>query len=168
MNTHGPAGSLTEDGGVNVITFVRDFTAPPERVWGSLTTTEGLTAWLAPDVTIEARPGGSISFTFDADNTVTGTITTFDPPRVLEHGWVINGEVTSTLRYTLEPHEGGTRLTLVHEGLPDAMCRGYAPGWHAYLARLDATLDGSEPPAWMDVFEDVGGLYREHPTPTEA
>lgn len=33
--------------------------------------------------------------------------TCFESPWLLEHGWVINGEVASTLRYTLEPRDGG-------------------------------------------------------------
>ncbi len=157
--THGPTGTLTHDGATNVITFVRTLDAAPERVWTALTTAAGLMSWLAPEASIDPRPGGEVRLTFDEENLVTGTITEFDPPRGLAHTWTINGDVESTVRYTLAPSGEGTELTLVHTGLPDEMCGGYTPGWHAYLVRLEAVTDGGTPPGWMEVFEAVAARY---------
>lgn len=158
-STHGRTGSLTRDGGTNVITFTRRLPAPPDRVWTALTTTDGITSWLAPSATIDARSGGTISLTFDEENHVEGTITEFEPPSRLRHSWVINGEAESVVTYDLEPDGGGTLLTLVHTGLPDEMCGGYTPGWHAYLDRLEAVTDGATPPDWLEVFHAVAGQY---------
>jgi len=159
MTTHGHIGTLTRDGEDNVITFVRTFPVPPERVWRALSTQEGIEAWLAPTATIDPRLGGDVEMTFDAENVVSGIITTWDPFTTLAHTWVINDEIPSELRYELTPTAGGTELRLVHRKLPDEMCGGYTPGWHAYLVRLEAVLEGDEPPAWMDVFGEVAPHY---------
>ena len=161
---HGPTGTLTRTEGTNVITFVRDLPAPPDRVWRALTTADGLASWLAPSASIDARHGGDIRFTFDEENVVTGTITESEPETHLAHTWVINDEAESTVRYDLTPVDGGTRLTLVHTGLPDEMCGGYTPGWHAYLVRLDASTSGTEPPEWLEIFQAVADAYA---APTE-
>lgn len=157
--THGPAGALRRDGDTNIIEFERILPAEPDRVWRALTSADGLSAWLAPEVSIDPRIDGAVRLVFDEDNEVTGTITEFDPPRSLSHTWIINGSASSIVHYTLEAVDGGTRLTLTHIGLPDEMSGGYTPGWHAYLVRLDASLAGTEPPEWMAVFQEVAGLY---------
>lgn len=159
MTTHDHIGMLTKDAGDNVITFVRSFPDPPERVWRALATADGIEAWLAPTATIDPRLGGSVEMRFDAENAVSGTITTWDPYTTLAHTWVINDEARSELRYELTPSEHGTELRLVHRKLPDEMCGGYTPGWHAYLTRLGAALAGDEPPEWADVFGEVSPLY---------
>ena len=159
MTMYGPVGTLTKEADVNVITFSRTFPAPPERVWNALTTVDGITSWLAPTASIDARAGGSIEFEFDAENSVSGEITQFDPFSHLAHTWIINGEVPSAVRYELSTVDGGTELTLIHTALPDEMCGGYTPGWHAYMARLDASLQGIDLPDWMAVFEQVAPSY---------
>ena len=50
-------------------------------------------------------------------------------------------------------------LTLTHTGLPEEMCGGYTPGWHAFLARLDARLNGTSVPDWETVFGAVAEAY---------
>lgn len=159
--THGPTGSLTKEGDTNVITFVRHLPSPPDRVWVALTTADGITSWLAPTATIDARVGGEISLTFDEENHVVGTISEFEPPRRLRHSWVIDGEFESVVSYELEPEGGGTLLTLVHTGLPDEMCGGYTPGWHAYLTRMEAVVEGRTPPEWLEVFQAVAVEYSD-------
>lgn len=159
MTIYGHIGTLTKDDGDNVITFVRSFPVPPERMWRALATADGIEAWLAPSATIDPRLGGDVELTFDAENVVTGTITTWDPYTTLAHTWVINDEARSELRYELTPTDHGTDLRLTHRKLPDEMCGGYTPGWHAYLVRLAAVLEGDEPPAWIDVFGEVSAHY---------
>jgi uncharacterized protein YndB with AHSA1/START domain len=159
MTSYGPVGTLVKDDGMNVITFVRTYDVAPERVWHALTTQEGITSWLAPTAAIDARLGGTIEMTFDEENTVAGVITAWEPHTTFAHTWIINDEVPSDLRYDLTPTAGGTELRLVHSGLPDEMCGGYTPGWHAYLARLESVASGGQPPDWMDVFGAVAPQY---------
>lgn len=156
----GPTGTLTKEDGRNVIRFTRLFAARPDRVWQAISTADGLSAWLAPRVAIDPRLGGMVEFEFDADNIVSGTITHFDPPLALGHEWTINGEHESHVMYELSDHPTGCHLTLTHIGLPDDMCGGYTPGWHAHLVRIDAFTRGEEPPEWMAVFERVLPSYQ--------
>ncbi len=50
---------------------------------------------------------------------------------------------------------GAIRILL----LPDETCRGYTPGWHAYMARLAAEVEGNSVPDWAPVFEQVAPAY---------
>ena len=156
---YGDTGTLTKDGDVNVITFRRSLNAPPARVWDALTTGEGITSWLAVSASVEGYEGGSVEIEFDADQSVSGTITRWDPTSQYAHTWVINDAIPSDVHYSLEPAGEGTELTLVHRGLPDEMCGGYTPGWHAYMARLTAQVEGGNVPEWMSVFEEVAPAY---------
>jgi uncharacterized protein YndB with AHSA1/START domain len=160
MSTYGPIGTRSNDSGVNVIAFTRGYPVAPERMWRALTTEDGLSSWLAPRVVIDPRLGGEVTVTFDEDNIVTGVITAWDPCASFAHTWVINGEITSEVRYDLEATSSGTELRLTHVQLPDEMSGGYAPGWHAYLVRLEAVLAGDPPPDWMEVFSAVAPEYR--------
>jgi uncharacterized protein YndB with AHSA1/START domain len=155
----GQTGTLTKAGDVNVITFRRSLKAAPERVWEALTTETGLTSWLAVSARVDGRAGGDIAIEFDADQTVDGTITHWDPTSHFAHTWVINGDIPSDVQYRLEPDGLGTELTLIHSGLPDEMCGGYTPGWHAYMARLSAEVEGGSVPEWLTVFEEVAPAY---------
>jgi uncharacterized protein YndB with AHSA1/START domain len=160
MNMFGNTGTLSKDGDINVITFRRSLNASPDRVWEALTTQDGLTSWLAVSASIDGREGGSVDIEFDDDQTVGGVITLWDPTSGFAHTWVINGSVTSDVEYTLVPVDRGTELTLIHSGLPEEMCGGYTPGWHAFLARLTAGLEGGDVPEWLSVFEQVAPAYQ--------
>ena len=156
----GETGTLAKDGDVNVITFRRSLDASPERVWEALTTEKGLTSWLAVSAKVDGRKGGDIAIEFDDGQEVSGTISRWDPTSQFAHTWVINGEISSDVTYALAATGGRTELTLVHTGLPDAMCEGYTPGWHAFLARLAADLEGGSVPEWLTVFEEVAPAYQ--------
>src|SRR5262245_31687658 len=84
----------------------------------------------------------------------------FDPPRTLEHEWHFEGETTSVVRYDLLPVGEGTRLTFTHRDLGAPFATGYPAGWHAYLDRLGALLDGTEVPDWDARLEIVRDAYR--------
>lgn len=160
MTDYGPFGTLDRRPDQNVITFTRSLRSSPDRVWRALTTSEGLTSWLAPTAHIEPGIGGAVRLTYDDDNRVTGVITAWEPPTHLAHTWVINNDAHSAVTYTLHATVTGTELTLEHARIPDEMAGGYTPGWHAYLVRLDAVLDDTEPPEWWDVFEVLMPQYR--------
>jgi uncharacterized protein YndB with AHSA1/START domain len=160
MTMFGETGTLSKEGDVNVITFRRSLNAAPERVWDALTTEEGITSCLAVAAKVEGRKGGAVEIEFDADQAVDGIITRWDPTSHFAHTWVINAAIPSDVQYSLEPAGEGTELTLIHTGLPDEMCGGYTPGWHAYLARLAAEVEGSDVPEWLNVFEQVAPAYQ--------
>ena len=64
------------------------------------------------------------------------TVTRADAPRVLEYAWGGND-----MRWELEPHAGGTRLTLWHAIDSQYIAWG-AAGWHVCFDVLDHLLAG--------------------------
>jgi len=62
-----------------------------------------------------------------------------DAPVELVHRWGAH-----VLRWTLQPTEAGSRLTLEHTFEHHAESGSYAAGWHICLAVLATTIDGYE------------------------
>jgi uncharacterized protein YndB with AHSA1/START domain len=56
--------------------------APLDAVWNAFTTKEGLSTWLAPDVSVELKPGGDWLVKFPG-STGGGTIVSFAPEKEL-------------------------------------------------------------------------------------
>ena len=158
---YGDTGTLKKVDDINVITFRRSLNASPDKVWEAITTADGLTSWLAVSAAVDGREGGAVEIEFDDDERVSGTITRWDPTSSFAHTWLINGEVESDLEYSLTPTDRGTDIMLVHTGLPDEMCGGYTPGWHAFLERLTAQIAGEDAPDWLTVFEAAAPLYAQ-------
>ena len=100
--------------------------APPERVFRALTSAEELPNFLPEfkQVTFEARLGGEYEFRGTGDDGSTfstrGKITEFDPPRRLAFTWRWQewDFPETTVSYTLEPVEGGTKVSFLHSGFP--------------------------------------------------
>ena len=88
-----------------------------------------------------------------SDRTGTGTISVFDPPRVLEYEWRFTGEQDSVVRFELRSSGGGTELTLVHRRLGADAGRGYSAGWQAHLDLLEEALAGEVRTDWQERFE---------------
>jgi uncharacterized protein YndB with AHSA1/START domain len=161
-------GTLVVADEVAVIAFERRLGHPVEVVWAALTDPEGLAAWLGPG-TLEPREGGQVSIrTGPADRperqgVMSGRVLTWEPPRVLEHEWVQPGLDISVVRYELEADAGGTILRLTHRRSVAPIATGGRAGWHAYLDRLAAHLDGLPVPAWSERRAAVQDAYDEAP-----
>ncbi len=90
-----------------------------------------------------------------------------DPQRVFEHEWHIapnpslpDGEPQAIIHWELEKDgDSGTLLTLNHSHLTRSTSRNFAPGWHAYLDRLEASLNNEVLPDWTQRFGAVKKLY---------
>ena len=164
----GADGTLVVSGEVAVIAFERRLGHPVEAVWAALTDPEGLAVWLGPG-TLEPREGGQVSIrTGPADRperqgVMSGRVLTWDPPRVLEHEWVQPGLEISVVRYELEADGDGTILKLTHRRSVAPVATGGRAGWHAYLDRLAAHLDGRPVPGWAERRAAVQDAYDEPP-----
>ena len=129
----------------------RHIKAPASRVWGIISSLEGMQQWLGPK-TYEPHPGGRILFDVqhgDKRWIMFGRIERFEPDIALAFGWheVDTGALTmwpaqTLVTIALAPRDGGTLVTLTHSGfeaLPDGSEQrdGYQEGWDS-LNDLDA------------------------------
>jgi uncharacterized protein YndB with AHSA1/START domain len=160
-------GEVTFDGATARLFFQRRFPHAPEKVWAAITDPAQLKQWFMAS---SARADGRVAGTYDtvagpAQIRAHGRIVVWDPPRVYEHEWITEARAEipqgeeSFVRWELTPVDGDTLLTLEHRRLTRGTAVGFAPGWHSFLDRLAAQLDGQPLPDWMKRFESVRGSY---------
>lgn len=138
------------------VTIVRRIKAPPAKVYAALTQPDLMLQWWSPDagptVSAEAdvRPGGRFSIVFrlfsGEQHNPTGVYQEVVPEQKLVFTWDWPGmpERVSLVTIVLEPVEGGTELTLIHEQLPDDSARtSHAQGWNGLLDKLAGFLAGA-------------------------
>lgn len=138
------------DGGWE-LRFERCLRHAPDRVWGALTTPQGLKCWLAEAV-IEPRAGGRMDLNFRQPETPhfpdtrdcreqCNEVLVFDPPRRFDHTF---GHEESIVSWRLAPDGDGTHLTLIHR-VPQAwecdLSRTLS-GWHHHMEGLDDAAGG--------------------------
>jgi uncharacterized protein YndB with AHSA1/START domain len=163
-------GTLVVTGEIAVIGFERRLAHPVETVWAALTDAEQLANWLGPG-TLEPRVGGQVAIRTGPEERpelggmMAGRILSWDPPRLLEHEWTQPGVDVSVVRYELKAEGDGTILRLTHRRSTTPGTVGGRAGWHAYLDRLAAHLDGLPVPAWAERRAAVEAQYEEAPLP---
>lgn len=144
------------------LVIVRRFAASPERLFAAFLEHDALTAWWAPRgwiatrVSIDPRVGGRYSMAMrsvedPSEMELRGEYVIVDPPRALRFTYVwqpggagerwrevaLTGVVTIVdLRF--RAFDGGTELTLRHEGFPDPRgAEAHEGGWSSCLECLD-------------------------------
>ena len=134
-----------------------------ERVWAAVTEPAHLSAWFGTAAEVDLRPGGALTFTWDAGaasdggpHTNHGLIEVVDRPSRFVFRWrpfggyetvpLTEGPVTR-VEFILEDHPQGTRLRVVESGfasLPPELRRTQhgrnTEGWARELGDLDAYL----------------------------
>jgi uncharacterized protein YndB with AHSA1/START domain len=162
-------GSLVDDGEFSTLTFERIYQHSPMRIWEAIATPAGLSEWLlCSQAVIEGYVGGQVEMVSGpAQYRSTGKILVWDPPRVLEYEWNVapvpempRGE-NAIFRYELTPSGGCTHLLVTYRRITKQTARGFLPGLHAFLDRLEAQLDGRRLPAWTERFVQVQTEYPE-------
>jgi uncharacterized protein YndB with AHSA1/START domain len=151
------------------ITFHRTLAHPPAQVWEAIATPEGLREWLlCTHARIEGRVGGSFETVSGvASYHSTGAILAWEPPRLLEYEWNVaptrempRGE-HAIFRYELVPRGSSTQLTVTYRRITIQTARGFVPGLHAFLDRLEAQLDARALPDWLVRFAEARAEYPE-------
>jgi uncharacterized protein YndB with AHSA1/START domain len=140
----------------NTITRVLDLAHPQHKVWGALSTIEGLTGWFGSKAEGEVAPGHDVRMYWgDQDAEGILEVKVVDPMSVFAYCWTISGAPEGDPRRTyvefaLEPTAAGTRLTVTESGfaqLPDewleASYQGNTEGWQHELGELVAYLDAA-------------------------
>jgi uncharacterized protein YndB with AHSA1/START domain len=123
--------------------------ADPDEVFQYFTRPEALVRWMGDRAVLDAQPGGEFTLFFD-DRCVRGRYVEVDRPRRLVITWGREGSrqmppFSSTLEVSFVPESQGTRVSIVHHGLPDSEAARHALGWRHYLARLALLGSGGAP-----------------------
>ena len=154
---------------IATLTFERSYPHAPEQVWDAIATPEGLRGWLmCTHAVIEGRVGGRFDLiSGPAGYHSTGKILVWEPPRVLEYEWNVEpvpemprGE-HALFRYELTPDGGATHVLVTYRRITVQTARGFLPGLHAFLDRLEAQLDGGALPDWRERFGELQAGYPE-------
>jgi len=127
--------------------------ARPETVFRLLTDPSEYVRWKGKLAQLKPRAGGDFRVEFPEDKgTVAGEFVEVVPNRrvVFTWGWQDNEIVppgSSTVEIDLEPDGSGTRLRLVHRGLPEGAIAEHTQGWDYFLPRLTNVAEGRAPDA---------------------
>lgn len=125
--------------------------APPETVFRLLTDPLEYVRWKGRIAELEPRKGGTFRVQFaDAKQVASGRYVEVVPNRRVVFTWGWEGDAmvppgSSTVEIDLEPAGRGTRLRLVHRGLPDEGVGQHAEGWDYFLGRLSDVAEGRPP-----------------------
>src|SRR5881397_4173340 len=123
--------------------------ARPETVFAFLTDPDKMTRWKGDSAQLDPRPGGVYRVQI-GQAVVVGEFVELDPPRrvVFTWGWEGNDAVppgSSTVEIDLQPMGSGTRLRLVHRGLPQEAVASHTEGWDYFMPRLTDVAEGRPP-----------------------
>lgn len=121
--------------------------AEPAVVFDHFTDAEALASWMGDRAVVDPRPGGQFVVFFE-ERAVEGRYVEIQPPRRLVITWGRVGSPefppgSSTLEVRLTPEGTGTRVEIVHSGLPENEVERHALGWRHYLSRLAPAAVGS-------------------------
>lgn len=147
------------------MTYTKTVALPvgPDEAFALVTEPERLRRWQAVTARVDLRAGGDYRWTVTPGHVAAGIVTEVDPGRrvVLTWGWEGNALADpSTVTITIEPTDGGSQVTLEHEGLTAEQEARHAEGWDHFLERLErAAADGDAgPDAWAAYPEQMEPL----------
>lgn len=118
--------------------------APKEKVWAFLTEIEQVKIWFHRyDVKLTEGAAFKIYGQDSGDQLGFGRVLKADPHDLLEYSFAVGPmpEDNSTVTWTLQDAPGGTKLTLVHSGLPDdlegfSLLMALDKGWDDHMGRM--------------------------------
>jgi uncharacterized protein YndB with AHSA1/START domain len=128
---------VTADSRLQVQTFIA---ARPATVFRFLSDPVRFRAWMGNEADLGGD--GGLRVTYPNGEVAEGRVLELvaDTRLVFSYGYRNNpvmGPGTTTVRIELFPEDGGTRVVLTHENLPDAKgARDHQGGWRHYLSRL--------------------------------
>ncbi len=122
--------------------------APRARVFDYLVTETGMTAWMGQHATLCPEPGGTFAVDI-AGHAIRGHYIHVERPHRVVVSWGVAASSdlppdASTVEFRLTEIASGTRVDLVHSGLPDTQRGGHADGWTHFLPRLQIVATGGD------------------------
>lgn len=134
-----------------------EIAAPPEKVFDHLTTEAGMTSWMGQHADLDPHPTGLFAVDI-AGYPIRGQYLHVERPTRVVVSWGVVGSDDlpvggSTVEFRLTATEGGTRVDLVHSGLPETELTGHADGWEHFLPRLATVAPGGDagPDHWRPI-----------------
>lgn len=135
----GPAAGaeVRKDGNAWTLVLVRELRQPPAMVWQALTDPAQIREWAPFEADRSLATVGPVKLsTVGTPQVSDSTVKRAEAHELLEFDWG-GGD----LRWQLEPHGKGTRLTLWHQ-IDRRFVAWGAAGWHICLDVLAGLLDG--------------------------
>lgn len=136
-----------------------EIAAAPETVFEYLTTEDGMTAWMGQRAELDPRPAGRFAVDI-AGYPIRGRYLHVERPTRVVVSWGVAGSEdlpagASTVEFRLTATDGGTRVDVVHSGLPETELAGHAAGWAHFLPRLTIAATGGDagPDPWRPITE---------------
>jgi uncharacterized protein YndB with AHSA1/START domain len=141
--------------------------ATPENVFPYFTDPARHVQWMGNEATLKPAPGGTYRVYMPDGMRVAGTFLEIDAPHRLAFTWgFTDAEAAARTKHertepsngnpmpagstrvtvTLDATDGGTRVTLRHDDLPNSELReGHRIAWGTYLPRLAIRAAGGDP-----------------------
>jgi uncharacterized protein YndB with AHSA1/START domain len=158
--------------------------APPAEVWQAWTTSEGIRTFFAPDARVELRVDGPFEIFINplAEPGQRGAdgmrILAFQPERMLAFTWNAPPHLPAAraqrthVVVRLFPAEGGTRVTLHHDGWGeggewDQACHYFAQAWPAVLGNLKKRFE-TGPLDWTEWMAQMRAFMEKQKARPEA
>lgn len=133
--------------------------ASPETVFDFFTDPDKMIQWMGRSAELEPRSGGTMRCDINGRDVARGEYVAVERPDRLVFTWGWEGEEptvapgASTVEVLLARDGDGTRLRLIHSGLPSAeSAERHSHGWTHYAERLGLVATGADPGAdpWQD------------------
>ena len=124
--------------------------APPEVVFRFFTDPAMHDRWIGQRATLDPRPGGIYRCVMTDTATVVGKYIEVEPSHRVVFTWGFENNPgippgSSTVSVTLTADHYGTRVRLVHTGLPHPAIAPHRQGWAGYLAQLSEAAAAQRP-----------------------
>jgi len=153
----------TEADGRQRLEFRRSWPDAIEDVWAALTEPDRLAHWIGV-YEGERHAGGTGTFAMTHEGGEAAglptTIVECDPPRRLVVEWPEAREKMERIDLDLFAEQGRTVLRFVQYFPAATNATDWALGWHWYLDKLGAEIDGGTASDWDTFFAEVGPSYR--------
>ncbi len=122
--------------------------AEPETVWAYLTEPDRLAEWFhKPQRPLAKGQKLEMYGTTSGDLLIWGDVREARAPEYLEYTFTVKpmGDAVSVVKWTLTPVAGGTRLSLLHEGLPQnadafGLILALDNGWDEHFGKMRTAL----------------------------
>ena len=131
------------------IELVVDTAADPDTAWRTLTEPARVALWLT-EASVPRRVGDTYRLDFGEGSIVRGEILVLDQGHVFAHRWAWDGAQAgerTLVTWVVQPLEGGTRISLRHDGWEEA--------------GLDATARDDHATYWAGYLEDLRDVLEE-------